>query len=75
MMEEDDEVFLEGEEAQEEMESNSSLSELLLLLLFNFLFLQEELLLVLPSVAGLTSWAAAGGLGEEKPVGNMNTQK
>lgn len=50
--EDEEELFLEGDEEQEEMESNSSLSELLL---FNFLFLQEELLPLLPSVAGLTS--------------------
>lgn len=48
----EEELFLEGDVEQEEMESNSSLSELLL---FNFLFLQEELLPLLPSVAGLTS--------------------
>lgn len=66
-------------EEEEEVESKSSLSLLLLLplllLLFNFLFLAEVggVVLVLPSVADLTSWAAAAaeGLGEEKPVGNM----
>lgn len=60
-------MLLEGDE---EIDSNSSLSEL-----FIFLFLDVELmllLLLLPSeAAGLTSWAGGGGLGEDKPVGNM----
>lgn len=65
-----------GVEEDEEAESKSSLSLLLLLLLlFNFLFLAEVggVVLVLPSVADLTSCAAAAAevLGEEKPVGNM----
>lgn len=55
----------------EDIESISSFSELLI-----FLFLEDVKLLSLwtSEATGLGSWAAGGGLGEGKPVGNMKKE-